>query len=129
LIELHSTASDRCLVIGKMQGPLFPVELSGSPVTARTQLWVEYDAPELAGFLQQLGAQREPWSGEKVWNSLEGDLSLVVTCSITGVVTILVSLSGSPGSSEAWTVTAGIDLGFGELERIARHSEGLRVTT
>jgi hypothetical protein len=129
LITVRSTASDRVLHIGDVEDVLFPVTLSGYPVTTRTQLWVEYDAPELAAFLQDMGRLERPWSGAKVWNSLEGDLRLSVTCSLLGAVTFDVTLSGAPGSPEAWSVTAGIQTGLGELERIGRESEGLRNAT
>lgn len=125
MITIRSTASDRALQIGELNGAFFPVWLIGYAIEAHTELWAEHDAPSLFDFLKGLGARSRPWDGELAWNSLEGDMGLVVTCSALGAVTFGVKLSGMPGAPEQWTARAGIETGFGELERIALSAEGL----
>ena len=108
-----------------MKGNFFPVELSGYSVSAHTQLWSEMDAPELADFFFDLGKQKTPWKGALKWASLEGDLGLSVTCTALGSVTFQVTLRGLPGAPEEWSVQVGIEIGLGELERLASEAERL----
>lgn len=126
MITIRSTSSNRVLEIGALTGSFFPVSLSGHSASSHIQLWTETDAPELASFFQSLGQHKTPWKGTLAWASLEGDLSLFVTCTALGSVTFQVKLRGLPGASEEWSVQAGIETGLGELERLASEAEGLK---
>jgi Family of unknown function (DUF6228) len=127
LINIRSTASNRVFQIGKLNGHSFPIALSGYPISVHTQLWTEMDAPELAAFFMTLGKQQTPWKSALTWSSLEGDLSLSVTCTALGCVTFQVELSGLLGAPEEWRIQAGIETGLGDLDRLAREAEELKI--
>jgi hypothetical protein len=125
MISILSTASSRALHIGVCNGGYFPVALVGYPVEATTEVWNEPDSHGLATFLESLGAQQSPWVGDLNWSSLDGEITLSVRCTALGSVTFKVVLSGMLGAPEAWTVSAGLEAGFGDLERIALSAKGL----
>lgn len=106
------------------EGEYFRVELKGFEVSASTQVWAYTDANGLNQFFQALGCLERPWQGERSWASIERDFSLAATCTSLGSVTFRVELRGSQGAPEEWRVEAGLVTEFGQLEGIAKNSEG-----
>lgn len=127
LLAVRSTTSNRALHIGGARGNSIPVKLTGFPVTADTEVWFETgDVAALADFFAELGQMQSPWQGAKIWESLEGDFQLSVTCSSLGAVLFRVELRGLQGAPEEWHVDVGIESEFGQLEQLAKEAEGLR---
>lgn len=118
MIDIRSCSSNRELKISHASDSYLLVELTGFPVSAKVEVWVETgDAAGLQAFLADLSKRGRPWSGKREWQSLEGDFRLAATCTPLGNVAFNVELHGLQGATEEWAVTAGIDYELGQLER------------
>jgi len=124
MINIRSCTSNRELRISCASASYLLAELTGFPVSAKVEVWVETgDAAGLQAFLADLGKQGRPWSGAREWQSIEGDFKLSVTCTALGNVVFNVELHGLQGATEEWAVTAGIDYELGKLERLVQGSD------
>lgn len=119
LFSIRSNASDRELVFRSPQGDYFTVELRGTSVQATQVVWAYPDAQALAQLFARLAAYERPWMGEECWDSMEGELSLSVTCSPLGEVCFSVRTQGAQGAPEAWQVCAALTTELGQLPKIA----------
>jgi hypothetical protein len=120
MINIRSCSSNRELKISCESDSYLLAELTGFPVSAKVEVWVETgDAAGLQAFLADLSKQVRPWSGIREWQSIEGDFELSATCTALGNVTFNVELRGLQGAPEEWAVTAGIDYELGHLEHIS----------
>jgi Family of unknown function (DUF6228) len=125
LFSIHSVNSDRELIFSSYQDEQFQIELKGSDISALTGVWVggKLYSQSLSAFLQELASFTKPWKGSQDWESLEGELSLSVTCATLGQVTFLVEIRCGAGGPEALLVQAGIMTELGQLEKIARDAK------
>jgi hypothetical protein len=125
LFSIHSVNSDRELVFSSYQDEQFQIELKGSDISALTGVWVggKLYSQSLSTFLQELARFTKPWKDAQNWESLEGELSLSVTCATLGQVTFLVEIRCGIGGPEALLVQAGIVTELGQLEKIARDAK------
>lgn len=121
MIYIRSCSSNRELRISHASDSYLLAELTGFPVSAKVEVWVETgDAAALQAFLADLGEQGRPWGGTREWQSLEGDFRLSATCTALGNVVFNVALHGLQGTTEEWAVTAGIDYELGQLGRLSQ---------
>lgn len=119
MINIRSCTSNRALRISCESDSYLLAELTGFPVSAKVEVWVETgDAAGLQAFFADLDKQGRPWSGAREWESIEGDFKLSATCTALGSVVFNVELHGLQGSPEEWAVTAGIEYELGQLERL-----------
>jgi hypothetical protein len=127
LLTIRSTSSNRTIQINEANGSSLSVELTGYPVTAVSEIWVETgDVFALMSFFIELGQLQSPWQGAKKWTSLEGDFCVSASCSSLGAVTFDIELCGLQGAPEEWRVKVGIESELGQLEQLARDAERLR---
>ena len=125
MFSIHSVNSDREVIFSSFQNEQFQVEFKGSGITALIGVWVggkDY-FQSLSDFFQELAALTNPWKGSKDWESLEGELSLSVTCATLGQVSFLVEIRYREGGPEAWLVQGSIVTELGQLEKIAREAK------
>ena len=121
-LSIHSTDSDRELVLSQHQDEQLRVYLKGAGVSASAHISIYTDAGDLNRYFQELGRLKRPWPGERSWSSIEGDFMLSVSCTSLGVVALQIELRALQGAPEEWWVKAGILLELGQLPEIARNS-------
>ena len=122
-LAIKSNASDRELVFSNLKGDYFQVEIRGFKVSANATVYAYTDANGLNNIFQELGKIDKPWSGEKKWESIEGDFILIITCDKLGHVLLEVKLRVLQGHPEEASVTANITTDFGSLSNIARDAK------
>ena len=125
MFSIHSVNSDREIIFSSYQDEQFQVEFKGSGITALIGVWIggkDY-SQSLNDFFQELATFTNPWKGSKDWESLEGELSLSVTCATLGQAIFLVEIHYRAGSPEAWLVQGSIVTELGQLEKIAREAK------
>jgi hypothetical protein len=110
-------------VFSAHKGDSFYIELKGFDVSASTEVWAYTDAYGLNEFFQELGCLERPRQGQRSWASIEGEFSLSATCTLLGNVTFHVTLFGLQGTPEEWSIEAGLETEFGQLEQIAKHAK------
>ncbi len=60
------------------------------------------------------------WSGEKYWESLEGEFRLGLTSDNVGHITLRVVISHDWGGPDRWRLTAELGIDAGQLESVAQ---------
>jgi hypothetical protein len=63
------------------------------------------------------------WSGEKHWESLDGDFRLTMSYGSTGHVKLKVLISHDRGNPDPWRLYAELGIDAGQLEPLAEHVE------
>jgi hypothetical protein len=74
----------------------------------------------LAEYFGELAADWRGWSGERRWESLEGDVELVAVHDGRGTITLRAGLRMF--AQHRWTVSAELLLDAGGLDRLAREA-------
>jgi len=120
MFAIHSNSSDREVRFLDRRGDEFIVELAGRGIAATQWVSAFTDSKGLARWMAELAANELPWKGAKSWATLEGEFQISATCGSSGVVSFLVTLSGLPGSSEEWRVSAGVASELGQLPLLAQ---------
>jgi hypothetical protein len=120
MFAIHSSSSDRKVRFLDRRGDEFVVELAGRGVAAAQWVSAFTDSKGLAQWMEELAANELPWKGTKSWATLESEFKISATCTSGGAVTFMVTLSGFPGSSEEWRVSAGIESELGHLPALAQ---------
>jgi len=70
-------------------------------------------------FFNDLADNWKGWRGEKRWESLEGEFSLIAATDLSGHVSLTATLN-SLGAHESWRSTTTLGLEAGQLDRIHR---------
>lgn len=91
----------------------FLVEAGDSQASARLRVYV-YEPANLASFFAGMAREWRGWSGEKTWESIEGELGLRAVADGKGHVTLSVRLQAQP-----WRFEGRALLEAGRLERLA----------
>jgi len=100
----------------------FRVTVSNVNLSASGRIYADCGGSHPATLFSEMAERWRGWTGELVWESLEGDLCLRCTQDRTGHVSILVELHS--GSMEwGWSIRATIMVETGQLELIARRAE------
>ncbi|KLD65601.1 DUF6228 family protein [Dyella japonica] len=120
MFSIRSSSSDREVRFLDRRGDEFVVEIEGRGVTATQWVCAFTDPDGLARWMESLATNELPWKGVRSWATLEGEFQISASCSSGGAVTFLVTLSGLPGSSEAWRVSAGVTSELGQLPGLAQ---------
>lgn len=92
------------------------VELRRSGLQAAARVGT-YMSDGLGDFFGQLADDWRGWTGEREWESLEGELRLRAEADRTGHVYLRIRLQG--GAPDRWTVDALLVLEAGQLQRMA----------
>ena len=119
MFAIHSSSSDRELRFFDRNGDKFQIELLGRELNVAREVSAYTDSKGLLALFENLAAHVTPWQGAESWSSLEGEFSLIATCSTSGHVHLQVELWGRPGSPEEWRASAGITSELGQLQSIA----------
>jgi len=123
MLSINSVNSDRALIFSQRVGEIFRVDLKAHALSASIEVSTYTDNDGLNKLFQELGGSERPWQGKRFWSSLEGEFTLSATCSSLGAVCFTVSLRSLTGTSEEWSVEAGLETEFGQLTQIAKNSK------
>lgn len=126
LLTIRSSISPTVLHVNAPVGSYLTVALEGHQYRGKVEVWLETgDVAGLVRFFSDLGELGAPWNGRLAWTSLEGNLGLSATCSSLGVVVFRVAMAARQGSTEEWSLQAGVETEFGQLARIAADAKEL----
>jgi hypothetical protein len=79
----------------------------------------------LTGYFAALAEGWRGWAGERRWESLEGDVTLVATHDGLGAVTLTARLRTEAFAPHRWDASAELVLDAGALDRLVRQVETL----
>jgi hypothetical protein len=97
------------------------VQLSGGGVEASERVW-DHMPQNWSRFFQAMAESWRGWDGERVIESLEGQLRLSCTTDRLGHVAVRVHLRGDMGGSD-WRAEDTVYVEAGQLEDIARRAQ------
>lgn len=120
MFSIHSASSDRQLIFSDFTGENFQVEIHGSGLNSTISIWHDDQYSGICEFFKDLAQSTKPWTGERKWESLEGDFSITAVCSRTGAVTFTIGILYLAGNEEESRIRAGLLTELGQLETIAR---------
>lgn len=81
-----------------------------------------FDSWHPAPLFREMAEQWKGWTGELVWESMEGEMGLRCTQDRTGHVAIVIKLRSGPMECD-WSIEATIMVDAGQLEGIAGRAE------
>ncbi len=76
----------------------------------------------LAEYFEALAKDWRGWSGDRRWESLEGDVALVAEHDGHGTITLRANLRTEAFAQHRWNASAELLLDAGGLDQLARHS-------
>jgi hypothetical protein len=76
----------------------------------------------LAGYFEALAKDWRGWSGERRWESLEGDVALVAVHDGHGTISLRANLRTDAFAQHRWDASAELLLDAGGLDRLARQA-------
>ncbi len=119
-LRLSSAQSDVVLEFSNRDGDLFWAAVSSRDHSATLRVDGYTDAHGVARFFAEAARDWRGWSGDKVWESLVGELRLAMSIDRLGHVTLTVRLRHDFGGPDSWRLDAELSLEAGQLEAIAR---------
>lgn len=118
---LRSTVSEKRLVISDIAKEEYSVSFESVDLRV-TKLVSSYMTPYgIPDFLDQLGSYSKPWDSRIVFETLEGEFSLLAECSSLGIVTFLIELKNQ-SENEDWRFQVEISTELGQLPLLASNS-------
>ena len=125
VFEVYSTDGKSSLRLRLHDRDYFVAELRGVRLAVEGRV-VTYLAAGFSAMFVEMAADWRGWTGEKAWQSLEGELQLRAVTDGRGHVGLLAQLS--EGAPPVWTVTLSLALEAGQLERLARDARAFDVS-
>lgn len=122
MLILHSIASDQQIRLHSLRDDEFTLEVTSNRLSASQHIYAGPDGNPPQYFFQELGEMRFPWTKPLVYESLDGDLTMIATCSALGIVTLQIEMRPNEGASDSWTLRASIRLELGMLPDIGREA-------
>lgn len=116
---IKSSTSDLKLEFSDIEGDYFTVTLKSFYLNSMLTVFAYTDSYAFADLMEHLACQKQPWQGEKSWESIEGEFKFIATCNALGQVTFEASLSNFD-CAEKWSVKTNLLSEFGQLEQLAK---------
>jgi hypothetical protein len=115
--EIESVNGDQRVELKTVGRDYIEVTVTGSGLAASAKVAQIGGGDGLHHYWADLSENWRGWSGEKVWQSYEGDLMFSATCDRTGHVTMKLILAR--GTAWKWKIQTVIAIEAGQLERLA----------
>ena len=116
---IKSTAGRRVLRFYDRDGDDFHVSVEGDGPQVTKEICAFTDPAGIANLFAACARDWKGWSDERFWESLEGDLRIDVSSSMTGQIKIEVCIRDT-GGTENWLVRVPVFTEAGALDGIAR---------
>ena len=120
-VVIKSSHDGTSLEFAHLGGGYFQAALRGPNFQGCGKFYAD-EPSGLAVFFGDLAAHWQGWSGQKEWQSLEGELSFKATSDATGHTNLAVRLRSGPYPFD-WTLTTVLLLDAGQLEPLAKRME------
>jgi hypothetical protein len=119
VFRIKSVDDGTVFELGPYDNDYFLASVSATGIRAQARVG-RYMAQRLDDLFAYLAANWKGWTGERTWESLEGELRLAATCDRTGHVRINIHLHD--GAPALWKVNTSVMVEAGQLERLAEEA-------
>ena len=99
----------------------FCVKIARGDLSAETNVWAAYQGADPSTWLEDISRHWKGWEGERIWESLEHELSLTAKHERFGHIHVRVRMQ-SGFTERDWRVDAFLLLYAGELESLAKQA-------
>lgn len=120
---IESSNSDAKLEISHLKGERFTVSINSITHSASMHISTDSHLYGLVRLFRDAASDWRGWSGEKYWESLEGDFRLGLISDSLGHVRLKVMMLSDSGNPDPWRLTAELGIEAGQLESIAHDIE------
>ena len=117
--RIKSCLSELELRFFNPQVDYFSVEIISPTIRAVKEVWAYTNSYTLADLLEALASQNNTWEHEEIWESLEQEVKLLVTCSKLGQIIFEIELR-EVESIEEWSIRVQLQSEFGALPMLAK---------
>jgi hypothetical protein len=118
-LSIPSSQGGRTFSLSKRKRDYFDASISGDSLSAKRTIYSYFYEDAFIELFDYMATNWKGWTGEKTWESVEGELKLTATSDKLGHVTLLINLRNQ-NSEDNWAVQAPIFLDSGNLDEIAR---------
>ena len=122
-MRIESSNSDTRLEFSQLKGEYFRASLHSDSHSANMRVSTHTDPFGVTRLFNEAASDWRGWSGEKYWESLEGDFRLALTSGSTGHIGLKVFISHDCGNPDPWRLNAELGIEAGQLESVALNIE------
>lgn len=108
-----------------VMGDNFRVSVVSHDHSATRRVYAYTDCAGVARLFADAARNWRGWHGEKVWESLEGELRIELRIDHLGHVVVAVRVRSEPGGADPWQLDAELSLDAGQLDGVAREADRL----
>ena len=120
---IESSNSDTRLEFSELKGEYFRAALRSDSYTANMRVSTHTDPYGVVRLFKEAASDWRGWSGEKYWESLEGDFRLALSSGSTGHIRLKTFISHDCGNLDPWRLNAELGIEAGRLESVAQDVE------
>lgn len=92
------------------------IETPSLTATRKINIYTYRPSDGFCEFFQHLASHGQPWTGEEVWQSLEGDMKLSATCDALDHVALKINFGSSFEDHDSWSLECVLFFDFGVLQ-------------
>ena len=122
-LRIKSSNSDATLEFSDLDGEFFRASLHSDSHSANMRVSTYTDPYGIVRLFKEAASNWRGWSGEKQWESLEGDFRLMLCSSSTGHIRLKALISHDCGNPDPWRLNAELGIEAGQLESLAQSIE------
>ena len=119
-IIIKSSKSSASIRFHDKHGEYFLTTVSSVDYSATIKVWSYTDSAHLVDLFQSMALDWRGWTGNRSWESIEGELHLDCSHDRLGHITLCTCLRMNDGVSDAWSIKCIITTEAGQLDKIAR---------
>ena len=122
-MQIESSNGDTKLELSELNGEFFVASIRSASHSASMRVSTYTDPNGVVRLFKEAASEWRGWSGEKYWESLEGDFRLELRIDSTGHVSLKTLISQDSGNPDPWRLVAELGICAGQLESVAQDVE------
>jgi len=116
---IKSSRDGRTLTFSEREGDYFKVAVGGGSVSAIKKVWGYTDTSFLVDLFTSIARDWKGWTGERHWESIEGDLKVSASSDKLGHIRLETEIKNHDPEDD-WRIQVPVYLDAGSLDTIAK---------
>ena len=118
--KLKSISENKCLFLRLIDPEYMQVKIEGQNASIFHKVFLYTDIDSLKDFFNEMADNWKGWKSERKWSSIEGDILIIATCSLTGTINLSIKLVHNLGCDDWWEFQTIFVVESGQLEDLAK---------
>lgn len=119
-VKLKSLSENKRLFLRLIDPEYMQVKIESQNASIFHMVFLYTDINSLKDFFNEMAVNWKGWKSEKKWSSLEGDVLIVATFSLTGNINLSIKLVHNLGCDDWWEFQTVFVIESGQLENLAK---------